>query len=130
MKTILLIDDEPGILKVLTDTLVKFGYKVIPKPDAGSALAVIREGTGVDLVITDNKMPGMSGSEFITLLKQALPSVPVIMLTGYGSVESYLKSLSNGVFEYINKPVQARELDRIVKAALDASDAGQPPLPS
>lgn len=130
MKTILLVDDEPGVLKILEDTLVRFGYKVIPKPDAGSALTVIREGAKIDLVITDNKMPGMNGSEFVTVLKQALPSVPVIMLTGYGSVESYLKSLSNGVFEYINKPVQARELDRIVKAALDASDAGQPPLPS
>ncbi len=130
MKTILLVDDEPGVLKILNDTLVRFGYKVIPQPDAGSDLTVIREGAKIDLVITDNNMPGMNGSEFVTVLKQALPSVPVIMLTGYGSVESYLKSLSNGVFEYINKPVQARELDRIVKAALDASDAGQPPLPS
>jgi DNA-binding NtrC family response regulator len=68
-------------------------------------------------------MPGMSGIEFLTILRKALPSVPVIMFTAYGDVETYLKSLSLGVFEYINKPVKKNELGRIVKAALDRSEA-------
>jgi DNA-binding NtrC family response regulator len=115
MKTILLVDDEPEILKILGETLSD--YNVIAKTDAESALSVIRGGARVDLVLTDNYMPGMKGSELITVLKKDAPSVPVIMLTAYGSVESYLENISGGVFEYINKPVKANELRRIVKAA-------------
>jgi DNA-binding NtrC family response regulator len=123
MKTILLVDDEPDILVTLADMLGKHGYTIIARRDAESALSLVREGTPIDLVITDLRMPGMSGSELTTILRQTLPSVPIIMLTGYGSVETYLKSMSSGVFEYVNKPVQARELRRIVKTALEWSRA-------
>jgi two-component system response regulator HydG len=123
MKTILLVDDEGGILSYLEDTLSTFGYNVIPKPDAQSALSVIREGTKVDLVVTDYSMPGMGSQEYFTALKQALPIVPIIILTGYGSADIEGKLRSIGLFEYVSKPVDARELDRIVKAALERSAA-------
>lgn len=121
MKTILLIDDEPEILQVLKETLSD--YHVITKTDAESALSVIRGGARVDLVLTDNYLPGMKGSELIAVLKKDAPKVPVIMLTAHSSVESYLQNISGGAFEYINKPVKASELRRIVKAAFDAKDA-------
>lgn len=121
MKTILLIDDEPEILQVLGETLSD--YHVIARPDAESALSVIRGGARVDLVLTDNFMPGMNGSELIAVLKKDAPSVPVIMLTAHSSVESYLQNISGGAYEYINKPVKASELRRIVRAALDSRDA-------
>ena len=123
MKTLLLVDDELENLRSLGEILNRFGYKVIAKPDAQSALSVIREGTTtIDLVITNYRMPGMDGLEFLILLKQILPSIPVVMLTAYGAVETYLKSLSLGVFEYVNKPIKAKELGRIVKAALESSE--------
>ena len=128
MKTLLLVDDVLEIQRSLGELLKQFGYKVITKSDAQSALSVIREGVSVDLVITDYRMPGMDGMEFLVLLKQLLPDVPVIMLTAYGAVDLYLKSLSLGVFEYVNKPVRAEELGRIVKAALEsAAESGKCP---
>ncbi len=123
MKTILLVDDEQEILSGLGEILNHIGYKVIAKPDAQSALATVREGVAIDLVITDYRMPGMDGLEFLNVLRLRNPEVPVIILTAYGAVESYLKSLNLGVFEYVNKPIKAEELGRIVEAALDS--AGQ-----
>jgi CheY-like chemotaxis protein len=120
MKTILLVDDEPTILTVLELLLNKFGYIVIPKSNAESALFLIREGVNVDLIITDYRMPGMNGVEFIRVLRRILPSVPVLMLTGDITVEI---EPSLRVFERINKPVLGKELDRIVRAALDRADA-------
>lgn len=122
MKTILLVDDELEILRSLGEILQRFGYAVIAKQDAQSALAAIREGVSLDLVITDHRMPVMDGLEFLNALRLLNPSVPVIMLTAYGAVESYLKSLSLGVYEYVNKPIKAKELGRIVQAALDSRD--------
>ena len=121
MKTILLVDDEPAILGYLEDTLSTFGHNVIPKSDAQSALSVIREGTKLDLVVTDYSMPGMDSHEYFTALKQALPSVPIIILTGYGSADIEGKLRSIGLFEYVSKTIYARELDRIVKTALERS---------
>lgn len=122
MKTILLVDDEPDLLKVLADTLARTGYAVIPRTDAGSALAVLREGNGIDLVITDLVMPGMGGDELALAVRNIRPDLPVILLTGHGSVESYIKTRSNGVFEYINKPVQVNELRRVVQVAIGSSN--------
>ncbi len=122
MNTILLVDDEPAILTVLELLLNKFGYIVIPKSNAESALFLIREGVNVDLIITDYRMPGMNGLEFIRVLRRILPSVPVLMLTGDITVEI---EPSLGVFERINKPVLGKELDRIVRAALDRADANK-----
>ncbi len=123
MKTILLVDDEPDLLVILAEILERAGYAVIAKPDAESALSVLLNRTSIDLVITDLCLPGMSGFELVEVLRKALPAVPVIMLTAFGSVETYVESRCMGVFEYINKPVHARELRRIVKTALHESAA-------
>jgi DNA-binding NtrC family response regulator len=125
-KTILLVDDEPEILAVLEELLLEFGFNVISKPDAIAALAAIREGLSVDVVITDYRMPGMNGDEFILVLKRLLPTLPIIMLTAYGGVEIYLRSLSLGVYEYLNKPVQIKELIRIINSALARTEAADP----
>jgi len=122
MKTFLLVDDELEILKSLGEILTRFGYQVIAKQAAQEALASVKDGANIDLVITDYRMPDMDGLEFLNALRQMDPSVPVIMLTAYGAVESYLKSLSLGVFEYVNKPIKAKDLGRIVQAAINSAE--------
>lgn len=126
MKTILLVDDELEILKSLGEILARFGYQVITKQSAQDALSVLKDGEHIDLVITDYRMPGMDGLEFLNALRQKDAAVPVIMLTAYGAVESYLKSLSLGVFEYVNKPIKAKDLGRVVQAAIDSASRKDP----
>ncbi|HUI68399.1 MAG TPA: response regulator [Nitrospirota bacterium] len=120
MKTILLVDDEPEVLALHEFMLNDFGHKVIPKPTAESALFLVKEGVNVDLVITDYRMPGMNGVEFVRELRRILPSVPVLILTGDLTLEI---EPGLGVFALINKPIARIELDRIVKAALDRKAA-------
>jgi DNA-binding NtrC family response regulator len=124
MRSILLVDNNLDFLYDMGEVLSMFGYKVIQKPDAESALSVIAKGVTVDLVVADYHMQGMNGHEFLYALKTALPAVPVIMLASRGSVETYLKSLSLGVFEYLHKPVETKEMGRVVEAAFAWSDAG------
>ncbi len=124
MKTILLVDDERDLRAVLAEILEKAGYAVIAAPDAEAALSVLLNKTHIDLVITDLHLPGISGTELVAVLRKGMPDVPVILLTAFGSVESYVRFRCMGVFEYINKPVQAEELRRIVKKALHWRAAG------
>ncbi len=124
MKTILLVDDEHIVLDALGQILHHFGYKVISRPDAESALSVIREGEYIDLILTDYRLSGMKGIEYIAALKKRLPATPVIIITGDCSVELYIKALSLGVFECLNKPVSMKDLDRVLKSAFERSAAG------
>ncbi len=121
-KKILVVDDEPDSRQIFRDMLSDLGYDVYDEPDGASALLTIRDKGMIDLIITDYQMPDMNGLEFIQRVRQFLPLVPIIMITAYGSVETYIRSQCLSVFEYINKPVKKRELDLIVKAALNAAD--------
>ena len=118
MQTILLLDDDPMLLEAYEKILKMFGYTVITRPDASSALALIRGGTAVDLVVTDYRMPGMDGIEFVRVLKETAPFIPVIVVTSHMEVETYLKAVGIGALDCISKPARAKELEQIVKAAL------------
>jgi len=120
MQTILLVDDDPAVLMLYELMLNDLGYDVIPKPDAGSALELIRQGVPMDLVITDYQMPGMNGLEFIGVLRQILPSIPVLMLSGYCNADI---DPGLGIGELISKPVSEKELGRSVKSALEKRSA-------
>lgn len=123
-KTILLVDDEQENLRTYQEILEDMDYRILTRSDADSALALLSEGAAVvDLIVTDYRMPGKNGLEFITELRQYRPFVPVIMITAYGSIETYLHSVSLGVFEYVHKPIKKEELEQIVKQALH--DDGQ-----
>lgn len=119
MKTILLVDGEPECLRCHADILNRFGYEVIARQDGQSALSVVTGGVPVDLVITELRIAGMDGLELLNALKNAAPAVPTIMLTSSGTIETYLKAINLGVFEFLNKPVKTKEMGRIVQAAFE-----------
>jgi DNA-binding NtrC family response regulator len=125
-KTILLVDDETDIRSVYADLLADLGCRVFSEPNGPAALAFVKQGAGIDLVITDYMMPDMNGLKFVKSLRAMRPSVPVIMITGFTSVENYLQSKSLGVFEYVEKPIRVGEFRRIVTAALDSRKGPAP----
>lgn len=114
MKTILLVGYEPERSSIV-DILNRFGYGVIAMQDGPSALSALSKGAPIDLVITDYRIDGLG---LLDSLKKLAASVPSIMLTDDGSIETYLKALSLGVFEYLNKPAKTSALGRIVQKAL------------
>ncbi len=122
-KTILIVDDEPENRRIYAEILNDLGYRTLEEPDGESALSTVRTGTAIDLVIADYRMPKMNGLQFIESLRTIIPGVPMIMVTAFASVESYLKSFSLGVFEYMNKPFSKAEFVLIVKAALRSAEA-------
>ena len=125
VKTILLVDDDGTSREKIGTILGRHGYVVIGRSDAASALAAARDMTSpIDLVITDYRMPNMDGLEFAVELKRSMPGTPLILITGHTDIKSYLEALNIGVFEYLNKPIIAHELLRIVSLALEQRKDG------
>jgi DNA-binding NtrC family response regulator len=122
IKTILVVDDDIENTRSYAEVLMDMDYCVITQGDAGAALEMLQSGKAVDLVITDYRMPGMTGLDFIKALRQIHRDLPVIAITAYGNIETYLRSMTLGAFEYINKPIKKDEFERIVRHALGESD--------
>lgn len=118
MKTILLVDSMLDDLNRFGEMLSRDGYDVISARDGLTALCTLRDGVPVDLVITEYRIRDMDGLEFVSSVKRFFPHLPIVCLTAYSTLEAYIKAVSLGVFEFMNKPVLARELDTVVKAAI------------
>lgn len=119
IKTVLVVDDETDIRSAYAEMLGDLGCRVLSKPDGPSALAFVKQGAEIDLVITDYMMPDMNGLKFVKSLRALRPSVPVIMITGFTNAENYLQSKKLGVFEYVEKPIRIDDFRRVVAAALE-----------
>ena len=121
---ILCVDDEPANLKLLENILVPRGYEVVSAASGEDAMLKIKTRT-IDLVLLDLMLPGMDGLQVSRKIKEnrKYRNIPIIMLTAHTGVESYIKSLSNEVFAYFNKPFETEELLRIVRSALGQSEA-------
>ena len=106
---ILLIDDEKNYLLVLEALLLDAGYKVTTLSDPESALAFLDESE-VDVVITDMKMPKITGKEVLAQVKRDYPHIPILIMTAFGSIESAVDVMKMGAFDYITKPFSNDEL--------------------
>ena len=114
---ILIIDDDPHFLHVLARILSGEKFLVTSAAGAGDAIELIKSAQ-FDLVISDLRMPDYDGLSFLETLRHDGNNVPVIILTAYGEVDTYLAAMNAGANEYLNKPIQSDELLRIVRYCL------------
>ena len=115
--TILTIDDEENIRNGLADNFELEGYDVKQAANGTEGLELIAQG-GIDLVITDLRMDGISGSEVVQKVTTEYPGIPIIVLTGHGSIDDATAALKAGAFDFLTKPLDLDHLNKIVKNAL------------
>ncbi|MFA6937519.1 MAG: sigma-54 dependent transcriptional regulator [Treponema sp.] len=115
--TLLIIDDEKNIREGLAANFEMDGYNVKTAGDGAEGLALIEKGD-IDLVITDLRMPGVSGEEVLKKVTSETPGIPVIILTGHGSIDSAVDAMRHGAYDFLTKPLNLDQLGMIVKRAL------------
>src|SRR5919204_1463513 len=119
--TLLVADDDPGLRESLERTLTREGYRVILASDGRGALEQLQAG-GIDLVVTDLKMPGLTGIEVLRAPKAIAPDVAVILLTAFGTVEEAVKAMKDGAYDFLTKPFRREQLLKLISKALERRD--------
>ncbi|MCX6646350.1 MAG: sigma-54 dependent transcriptional regulator [bacterium] len=117
-ESILVVDDSDATLEVIQRNLSAEGYKVYTAGNVGDAIAIL-EQTVLDLVITDLKMPKVSGLDLIRHMRENYPDCEVMMITGYATVEGAVEAVKAGAEEYLSKPFTDDELLKAVRTALE-----------
>jgi two-component system response regulator AtoC len=120
-RTVLAVDDERNMLTVIRMTLEQAGYRVLTAERAEDAVALLRD-PALDVVLTDLKMPGMRGEEFVARVRQERPDVPVIVVTAFGSIRSAIECIQAGAVDYLCKPFEPEDLEFTVQGALRLHD--------
>jgi two-component system nitrogen regulation response regulator NtrX len=117
MKRILVVDDEETILQSVTDILEDEGFEVTTAPDAQKALGVLAEDAP-DLVLLDIWMPGLDGLDALKRIKADWPFIPVIIMSGHGTIETAVKATKLGAHDFIEKPLSYEQLVLTIQNAL------------
>jgi DNA-binding NtrC family response regulator len=118
MPTILIVEDEPKMLRLLELNLSEEGYTTLTAQDAETGLKLLRQER-VDLVVTDLKLPGMTGLDFLQAAKRTNAALPVIVMTAYGTVETAVEAMKAGASDYVLKPFSLEEMKLIIQKELD-----------
>jgi DNA-binding NtrC family response regulator len=121
MATILLIDDEASIRRTLKEILEFEKYRVLEAPDGYVALELFKKSP-VDIVLLDIKMPKMDGMEVLDFLQELNPEIPVIMISGHGTIETAVEAVKKGAFDYISKPPDLNRLLITLRNAQERQD--------
>lgn len=116
--TILLVDDEENILNALNRTLRKEGYRVLTAPGGEAGLSIV-DRERLSLVVSDHRMPGMEGVEFLTEVRKRSPETMRMMLTGYADMKSVVAAINAGqVYRFVTKPWNDEEIKLILRDAI------------
>ncbi|WP_126971091.1 sigma-54-dependent transcriptional regulator [Gynurincola endophyticus] len=118
MPNILLIDDERAIRKTLGEILIYEGYKLDEAVDGEDGLKQFKEKT-YDLVLCDIKMPKLDGMEFLEKARAINPDVPIVMISGHGTIETAVEAVKKGAYDYISKPPDLNRLLITIRNAMD-----------
>ena len=121
MKTILIVDDEKNIVSGLEEAFTLESYNVLTAYDGKEAWDKVNTNN-VDLVITDLRMPMMNGNELVEKISSSYPTLPVIVLTGHGTIETAVESMRRGAVDFFTKPVDLDKLFLVVKKRLANSE--------
>src|SRR5208282_5235857 len=119
--TILVVDDEPESLSVMSESLERVGFHVVQAKSGAEAFQFLT-ANDVDVVLTDLKMPTIDGMEILTAARKNDPNTAVIIITGYGTIETAVEAMKAGAFHYLTKPINVEELRLTVKKALERKD--------
>src|SRR5437016_5807265 len=114
MEPLLLVEDKPELRTMLRKALERAGYAVDEAPDGAAAIQKVR-ARRYRMVITDLMLPGASGLDVLRDTKQADAATPVLLLTGYGSVEEAVAAMKEGAFDFLQKPVDLEHLKLLVQ---------------
>ncbi len=118
--TILVIEDKDSMLDMLKQTLEGEGYRVIPAKDGAEGIKKLGD-EHIGLVLTDLKLPKKDGFEVLKAAKQEHPLLPVIVMTAFGTIETAVKAVKEGAYDFLTKPFDTDHLLVLVKRALDAT---------
>ena len=118
MSNILIVDDEKAIRKTLGEILSYEGYKMDEAGDGEEALKKFKEKS-YDVVLCDIKMPKMDGIEFLERARESNPDVPIIMISGHGTIETAVEAVKKGAYDYISKPPDLNRLLITIRNAMD-----------
>ena len=118
MSNILIIDDEKAIRKTLSEILSYEGYKIDEAGDGEEGFRKFREKE-YDVILCDIKMPKMDGIEFLEKAKEANPDLPIIMISGHGTIETAVEAVKKGAYDYISKPPDLNRLLITIRNAMD-----------
>ena len=118
MATILIVEDEAKMRRLLELNLGDDGFTTLSAGDAETGLRLLQEN-GVDLVVTDLKLPGMSGLEFLQAVKRQNAALPVVVMTAFGTVETAVEAMKTGASDYVLKPFSLTEMRMVIHKELD-----------
>lgn len=115
---VLVIDDDPGVRDYLETLALRLGYRVTAVGDGEEALATLDESKP-DIITLDAVLPGMDGLETLRRLKQRIPEVPVVMLSGHGQARTIVEAMKLGASDFLRKPFEVEELELAFQKALE-----------
>ena len=120
MARILIVDDQEMLRDSLAATLAREGHEVVAAGDGAAALSRL-ESTRIDLLLTDLRMPKMSGIELLAEAKKRRPDLPIVLMTAFATVQTAVEAMKLGAYDYIQKPFEADELKLLVERTLEHS---------